>query len=776
MLASHDFAASQSTIRLSLRRLAKTAAVLASVGLATACLAATPAIRVVSGANQNINYGSVFPAPLVVLVTDSATRQALPGIQVNFLPSSGVAVNAPSVLTDSSGKASVGASSLAAGTWSVTAQVASSPATTTSVGSLFVHKAPLTVVPTDLQSIVSQIPTPTDYYLKGFVHGDTAQTVAIAGAPVLTTTATASSPAGNYAILVKAGTLTAANYSFVSGIGKLNLVGPPSCGALGAPINSVLQGSYAFNLYDQQGGVAGTFSADGVSRLEGHSFFNQSTAASPTDSDFVGAYRVGVGDRGGAVLLQSSPSNPGATQISTLCLAVDSVVNGVATAGRLISVYGASISEAGSFYLSDGTASSVASFNGSYVLGLQGTKLDVSSGNPLQNVATILLKLDGKGNVTGTYRDVDHLIADGNNPIEQYNQENKINGSYTYDPAQGDGAITITFHGISNYLRFVAPTNKHLLAMTQDNGVTVSGNAPASTAVYFGEGWQQAPGPFSVATMSGNTIYLAQGVDTYGGFARPYAQAGSGLANALNAGPETRGDVSRTQALGIKTDTKTASEGLVVEMGGFWFDGAGTMTEQGQFTVTDRNAASIEDATGKGSSFAYTVDPTTGRFESRDAKTNACILCGFLIGPNQLYGMAPGSGTPLLITLHGALAAPGKLKLSDLNGKYSTGTMSLISPLIPAFEGIMTFDGKGNFQWAADYDSMSDILVSNARFFGTYTVTDGAYCLSVIPDTICDFYVYMDSVDHGTLISYDLPDTSIVPLLTFNAVTPKAAK
>ena len=61
---------------------------------------------------------------------------------------------------------------------------------------------------------------------SGFVNGDT--TAVLAGAASLTTTATTSSAAGLYPITPAAGTLTAANYSFVFVNGTLSVVEPPA--------------------------------------------------------------------------------------------------------------------------------------------------------------------------------------------------------------------------------------------------------------------------------------------------------------------------------------------------------------------------------------------------------------------------------------------------------------------------------------------------------------------------------------------------------------------
>jgi len=55
---------------------------------------------------------------------------------------------------------------------------------------------------------------PLTYTLTGFVNGDTASVVT--GAPVLTTTATSSSPPGSYGITTTVGTLSSPNYGFVA--------------------------------------------------------------------------------------------------------------------------------------------------------------------------------------------------------------------------------------------------------------------------------------------------------------------------------------------------------------------------------------------------------------------------------------------------------------------------------------------------------------------------------------------------------------------------------
>jgi len=87
---------------------------------------------------------------------------------------------------------------------------------------ILVNKAMLTVKANNLTMVKgAKVPTLT-YKMSGFVNEDT-QKSATSGAPVLTTTATSSSPAGAYPITVKQGTLLAKNYAFTLVPGTLTI-------------------------------------------------------------------------------------------------------------------------------------------------------------------------------------------------------------------------------------------------------------------------------------------------------------------------------------------------------------------------------------------------------------------------------------------------------------------------------------------------------------------------------------------------------------------------
>jgi hypothetical protein len=98
-------------------------------------------------------------------------------------------------------------------TATVTGNALANYALTVVKSSLTVAPAPLTIKAVDLTIQQGQpIPKTFAYTVTGFVLNQNKSVVS--GAPVLSTTATSTSPAGTYPIVVKQGTLAARNYSF----------------------------------------------------------------------------------------------------------------------------------------------------------------------------------------------------------------------------------------------------------------------------------------------------------------------------------------------------------------------------------------------------------------------------------------------------------------------------------------------------------------------------------------------------------------------------------
>ncbi|HEY1759831.1 MAG TPA: choice-of-anchor D domain-containing protein, partial [Bryobacteraceae bacterium] len=145
--------------------------------------------------------------------------------------------------------------------------MASSYLLSSATGTLTVTPAPATVTANDSYQLIGATPGPFTYTLTGLVNGD--QPGVFTGTPILSTTATASSPAGNYPIDVSPGTLASANYTVTTANGVLDVF---------APINmrSVAAGSVSPATFFSVGeGPASSFaSVEGSTNAVGESVFH----------------------------------------------------------------------------------------------------------------------------------------------------------------------------------------------------------------------------------------------------------------------------------------------------------------------------------------------------------------------------------------------------------------------------------------------------------------------------------------------------------------------
>jgi hypothetical protein len=144
------------------------------------------------------------------------TATASSGLAVSYAVTSGPATVKGSTLTiTGAGSVTVQATQPGNSNW-----VAATPASVT----FAVNQKVLTVTASN-QTVPSggTIPTLT-YTITGFVNGET--TAVVTGTPACTTTATGSSPVGNYPITCS-GTLSATNYSFSFVAGSLFVAGLP---------------------------------------------------------------------------------------------------------------------------------------------------------------------------------------------------------------------------------------------------------------------------------------------------------------------------------------------------------------------------------------------------------------------------------------------------------------------------------------------------------------------------------------------------------------------
>jgi sugar lactone lactonase YvrE len=156
-----------------------------------------------------------------VTVTATVTGSPTPTGTVNFVINSKTTVPEPLV----NGVATYQLVGLPAGNDNITANYLGDSVNAGSTGStsFSVQPAVLTVTANNLSKYPTQANPTLTYTITGFVNGDTAAKV-VTGAPAISTTATASSPAGSYPITVTQGTLAATNYTFAFVPGTLTVL------------------------------------------------------------------------------------------------------------------------------------------------------------------------------------------------------------------------------------------------------------------------------------------------------------------------------------------------------------------------------------------------------------------------------------------------------------------------------------------------------------------------------------------------------------------------
>ncbi|HEV3339551.1 MAG TPA: MBG domain-containing protein, partial [Pirellulales bacterium] len=168
-------------------------------------LAVTPVMLTVTADNQTQVYGSADP-PLTATITGFVKGDT-----------SNVVSGAASLSTTATSASGVGSYAITAGLGTLSA---ANYTFAFASGTLTVTPATLTVMADDQTMVYGAAVPPLTATIRGFVNGDTSSVVS--GTPSLSTAATTASGVGSYAITA-AGTLSAANYTFVFVNGTLSV-------------------------------------------------------------------------------------------------------------------------------------------------------------------------------------------------------------------------------------------------------------------------------------------------------------------------------------------------------------------------------------------------------------------------------------------------------------------------------------------------------------------------------------------------------------------------
>ena len=172
-----------------------------------------PSLKATAGTKQKAIYGTAFPIPLSVQITDRyGENMPLLGIPVTF-SGQGLSFSSTTVVTDANGRAQVKAIPSQHGF--VTAAATLANGSTVRFNHLFGMKAWLVLDPERFPVIHygDPVPAPSGVLtaVAGLVNGDTLAT-AVSGQPIEKLNATSTSPPGYYPIQLRKGTLTSPNY------------------------------------------------------------------------------------------------------------------------------------------------------------------------------------------------------------------------------------------------------------------------------------------------------------------------------------------------------------------------------------------------------------------------------------------------------------------------------------------------------------------------------------------------------------------------------------
>lgn len=194
----------------------------------------TATLGTLSAANYTFSFVpgtlTVTPAPLKVtaLSMPSTYGAALPAWKWSF--SGWVNGDSASAVTGAPLITCAASSASPTGSYPITPSQGTLSAAnysfTFTAGTLTVIPAMLTVTANSQSMTYAGSMPALTYAITGFLHGDTVAS-AVSGTPVLATTATSQSAAGNYLITASSGTLKAANYSFAMVNGTLSVQKAP---------------------------------------------------------------------------------------------------------------------------------------------------------------------------------------------------------------------------------------------------------------------------------------------------------------------------------------------------------------------------------------------------------------------------------------------------------------------------------------------------------------------------------------------------------------------
>lgn len=478
--------------------------------------------------------------------------------------------------------------------------------------------------------------------------------------------------------------------------------------------NGLMKGAYAFELlqtYPGLGGgigyIIGQFTSDGLGNISGtfdtNSPFNSKNGV--TAGSFTGSYSIGLDDRGA---LTVKVTQGGSSKVTTYsyCLALDSISNNVAGAGRMVETDTANgVVASGAFYAQGGSNFTTGSVKGSWVFGMEGGQVPSESSILYRDAVAGFLTFDGAGKITAGGTDVssDQPVGNSGSVSNEFFQQTGMTGTYTM-ASNGRGVITVqipsgeTGAGTTHTIFYIAG-NTHALLMSadpsgSDEGPTMEGNAYLRTTTTFNN-----------AALKGTSVYISKGVSNH---------------------------------------NSSQYDQLAIEAGIVSWDGAGNLTASGDMN----NGGVITPPAGNTSTAPYSVDAN-----GRVTTSGGPIF--YILGKNQGFGIHGGAKAPLVYFTNQSIPTGG-FSLSSFSGGYSLGTVWYDAEVQAIFTGELTAGGNGSLSQTIDmnddgtvqtdsYSTASYTASSNGRFLLSSGSTAAAYACYFVSPT----QAYMIAITNG---------------------------
>ena len=418
--------------------------------------------------------------------------------------------------------------------------------------------------------------------------------------------------------------------------------------------NAKLQGAYSLHFSQtdpansgQLSMTIGSFTADGAGNITaGQSDSNSPYYSGPKQGSFTGSYSIGEDNRG--LLTLNYASGP----TSYFCFALDSIANGVAASGRLVSDQSNAQIDSGAIIAQGTGANTLSSLKGSWAFGLQGVKIDGNNGQPTRQARAGYLTLDGSGNVGAGELDLSGDKYDSGNSLSNlYTPQAGASGTYTMN-ASGRGTISLTISACSctsNAVIYAAGTNQ-LLVLTTDSGG--KGGSP----VMIGKAYLRTTSTFNNASLSGTSVVAGQAV--------------------------------------TNTNASYYSNRLV-EAGILTWNGTGGLSE----TVDQNDAGNV--TLQQASSGSYSVD-ANGRVTLNQTSPAAYA---YLVGPNQGFSVRGNLGVDFQYFENQAVPNGG-FNAGSLSGGYSDGSLWYGFAQQKAKSGEIQSNGAGVLTGSLDVDPL----------------------------------------------------------------------